>query len=42
LAVTYNTAYANKLNAGSGLDWFWGNLRAGYDEPEADRFAQLM
>jgi Ca2+-binding RTX toxin-like protein len=23
LAVTYNTHYANVLQAGSGLDWFW-------------------
>jgi hypothetical protein len=23
LAVTDNTKYANQLNAGSGLDWFW-------------------
>ena len=23
LAVTYNTSYANTLDAGSGLDWFW-------------------
>jgi Ca2+-binding RTX toxin-like protein len=23
LAVTYNTRYANTLDAGSGLDWFW-------------------
>jgi hypothetical protein len=23
LDVTYNTCFANTLDAGSGLDWFW-------------------
>ncbi|MGH7226964.1 MAG: hypothetical protein ACRELF_27430, partial [Gemmataceae bacterium] len=23
LSVTYNTQHANRLHAGSGLDWFW-------------------
>jgi hypothetical protein len=26
LAVTYNSTNANTLNAGSGLDWFWGTF----------------
>jgi RTX calcium-binding nonapeptide repeat (4 copies) len=35
LAVTYNTSHANKLTAGSGLDWFFATYAGDQTNPKA-------